>query len=98
MGRPFLSKLHLSMGMLTPSNTWFLGPNGVLNPNDISIGSAIFVGLTTVTDRPTGIPRYSVGNDRPHLRTYILRCGLAITTEELTLEQSTGRELQQTII
>ena len=40
-------------------------------PNDISIGSAVFAGLTTVTDRqtdrPTVRPRYSVCNNRPHL-------------------------------
>jgi len=29
------------------------GPTRVHNPNAISIGSAIFAGLTTVTDRPT---------------------------------------------
>jgi len=29
------------------------GPTEVLNPNGISIGSAIFAGLTTVTDRQT---------------------------------------------
>ena len=40
-------------GILTPSNTWFLGPTRVLNPNGISIGSAVFPGLTTVTDRQT---------------------------------------------
>jgi len=56
----------------------------VLNRNDISIGSAVFAGLTSVTgrhtDRPTDRhwPRYSVGNTlRPHLYTYrVLRCGL----------------------
>ena len=37
----------------------------VLNPDGISIGSAVFAGLTSVTDRP----RYSVSNNRPHLRT-----------------------------
>jgi len=36
-----------------PINIWFLGPTQVLNPNSISIGSAVFVGLTSVTDRPT---------------------------------------------
>jgi len=35
-----------------PSNTWFPGPTKVLNPSSISIGSAIFAGLTSVTDRP----------------------------------------------
>ena len=40
-------------GMWTPSNTWFLGPTRVLNPNGTSIGAAVFGGLTSVTDRPT---------------------------------------------
>jgi len=35
------------------SNTWFPGPTWVINPNGISIGSAVFAGLGTVTDRPT---------------------------------------------
>ena len=39
----------------------------------ISIGAAVFAGLTSVTDRPTDRPtdraRYSIGNNRPHLRT-----------------------------
>jgi len=37
------------------------------------MGSAIFAGLTSVTDRqtdrPTDRPRYSVSNSRPHLCT-----------------------------
>jgi len=32
------------------------------------MASAVFAGLTSVTDK-TDRPRYSVGNDRPHLRT-----------------------------
>jgi len=39
-----------------PSNTWFPGPTQVLNPNGISIGSAVFAGLTSVTDWPTDRP------------------------------------------
>jgi len=69
MERPFPpSKLALPMGDLDPSNTWFPGPTRVLNPNGISIGSAVFAELTSVTD-PTDRPHYSVGNNRPHLRT-----------------------------
>jgi len=40
------------MGDLDPSNTWFSGHTRVLNPNGISIGSAIFAGLTS--DRQIG--------------------------------------------
>ena len=36
-----------------PSNTRFPGPTQVHNPNGMLIGSAIFAGLTSVTDRPT---------------------------------------------
>ena len=35
------------------SNTWFLGPTRVLNPNGILIGAAVFAGVTSVTDRRT---------------------------------------------
>ena len=38
------------------SNTWFLGPTRVLNPNRISIGSAVCAGLNTVTDIHTDKP------------------------------------------
>ena len=45
------------MGDLDPSNTWFLGPcTQVHNPNGILIGSAVFAGLTSVTDKPTDRP------------------------------------------
>jgi len=33
-----------------PSNTWFLGSTRVRSPNGISIGRAVFAGLTTVTN------------------------------------------------
>jgi len=38
------------------SNTQFPGPTRILNPNGISIGSAVFAGLTSVTDRQTDRP------------------------------------------
>jgi len=42
-------------------------------PNDISIASVVFAGLTSVTDwqtdRHTDRQRYSVGNNRPQVRT-----------------------------
>ena len=45
-----------------------LQPTRVHIPNGTSIGSAVFA-VTSVTDRQTDRPRYSVGNNRPHLRT-----------------------------
>jgi len=54
MGRPFPLKIaHYHGGSGPPSNTWFPGSNRVLNPRGISIGSAVFAGLTNVTDRAT---------------------------------------------
>jgi len=38
-------------------------------PNDICIGSTVLSGLTIATDRQTDSPRYSVCNNRQHLRT-----------------------------
>jgi len=53
------SILPIPMGIWTPCNTWFLGLTGVLNPNGISIASAVFPGLTSVidwqTDRQTAL-------------------------------------------
>ena len=63
-----------------PSNTWFPGPTRVLNPNGISIGSAVFARLTSVADRQTDrqTARYLVGNNRPHL--HIRSTGDAVLT------------------
>jgi len=44
-----IAPLHGRSGV--PSNTRFLGPTIVYNSNGISIGSAVFAGLTIVTDR-----------------------------------------------
>jgi len=76
MGRLFPRKLPLPMGDLDPHliHGSLDPPESVLNPNGISIGSAVIAGLTSVTDRPTDRPRYSVGNNRPHLPSkYVVR-------------------------
>jgi len=54
-------------GIWTSSNTWFPGPTRVLNPNDISIGSAVLAGLTSVTDRQTDHANRSVTIDRSYV-------------------------------
>jgi len=77
MGELDPSKLPLPIGgSRPPSNTWFPGfTAGVLNPNGISIGSAVFAGsLVWQTDRPC----YSVSNSSSHLRTWYGQCGLII--------------------
>jgi len=50
-----ISHSHEASGVWTglPSNTWFLGPTRVHNPNGIPIVSAVFAGLTIVTSRQT---------------------------------------------
>jgi len=68
--------------MCTPSNTWLLGPTRVHIPNGISIGSAVFAGITTVTDRPSDTPRYSVCNNRSHLRSTAMRPKTLPTTKK----------------
>jgi len=79
-GPPIPVKIAHSHGECWPaSNTWFFWPTQVLNTDGISIGSADFAGLTSVTDRQTDRPRYSVCNNRPHLSMYVvLRWGLII--------------------
>jgi len=89
-GRPSHSKLPLPMRESgPPSSTWFPEPIWVLNPNGISIGSAIFAGLTSVIDQLTDWPRptepptlqqtdrpcYLVGNNRPPQCTWYVWCG-----------------------
>jgi len=61
-----------------PPYTWFLGPTRLSIPNGISIGSAVFAGLTVLqTDRLTGRPtnrsRYSVSSNRPYLASAAMR-------------------------
>jgi len=74
---PFRLIIALSHGGSEP--TWFFGPIRILNPNGMSIGWAVSAGLTSLTDRPKDRPRYLVGSNRLHLRTYVvLRCGLII--------------------
>ena len=65
--RHFQSKLSLRTGDLDPPSrpTWFLGITRVRNQNGISIGLAVFAGLTIVADRQTDRPRYpsvAIGN------------------------------------
>jgi len=63
------SKLPMCMG-ISPFNTWFLGSTWVHIQYNMSMSSAIFAGLTNVTDRQTDQQtRYSICNNR-------LRCGL----------------------
>jgi len=57
MGRPIPSTLPVPIEWSgLSSNVWFHGPTRVLNPNGISIGSAVFAVLTNVTDRETERP------------------------------------------
>jgi len=68
------------------------GPTRVLNPNGISIDSAVFAGLSSVTDRQinrqtdrqTTLLGVFRGNNRPHQR-IILRCRLIITSGQSNL-------------
>jgi len=72
-GRPFsrlklpIAPSHGEWGCGPPSNIWFFGPIGAQNPNGTSIGSVVFAGLTTVTDRQTDKPR-SVTTGRIYVR------------------------------
>jgi len=51
------------------SSTRFLGTIRVHNQNGISIGSAIFAGLTIITDRQTIGQAISICSNKPHLAT-----------------------------
>ena len=62
MGCPFPLKIAPSHGGSgPPSNTWFPGPTGVLNPNGMSISLAVFAEqVISVTDGPTDHATQSV--------------------------------------
>jgi len=88
---PTRSKLPLPMGRSgASSNTWFPGPTQVISPNGIWIGSAVFVGLTSVTDRQTDHTTRSV--TILATSTYVvLQCGLIIATRMWVNAQGDGR-------
>ena len=79
MIRPFPLKIGpCDVGSGPPSNTWFLGPTPVLNPNGISIRSAVLQGsLLWHTDRRTNHATRSVTIGRIYVYV-VLRCGLII--------------------
>jgi len=54
-------------------NTWFLGPTRDLNPNSISIGAAVFVGLTSVADWQTDHATRSITIDRIYVCSTTMR-------------------------
>ena len=76
----WFSGIRQVASVCTPPATCFLLLTRVHDPNGISIGSAVFTELNTVTDRqtdrPTDRPRYSVCNSGPHLAYVVLRCGV----------------------
>ena len=62
----------------TPSNTWLLESTRVLNPNGISIASAVFAGLTSVTDKQTDRqPTISRSVTIGRIYTYVVYCDAA---------------------
>ena len=66
---------------LAPSNACFLGHIRVQNPNGFSIGSAVFAGLTSLTDRQTDHAIRSATIDRIYLRIvlYTMRSKTEVT-------------------
>jgi len=76
---------------------WLHGPTRVLKPNGISIGSAVFAGLTSVsdrhTDRPTDHATRSITTGRTYVRIVgLLRCGLKTNNRLLFLERQSTRK------
>ena len=70
---PFPKYCPFPWGIWTASNTWFPGPTRVSNRNGISIGSAFFAGITSVTDRPTDHATRSVTTGRIYVRSTAMR-------------------------
>jgi len=60
------------LGIWTSRNTWFIGPTRVRNANGNLIVSAVFAGLTSVTDRQSD-RQTDRQTDRPR---YWVRCGV----------------------
>ena len=88
---PFPLKIVPSYGGSgPPSNAWFSGPTRVLNPIGISIGSAVFAGLTSVTDRPTDHATRSVTIDRVYCTSKYGQCGVIIMAVALSRGLESG--------
>ena len=78
---------------VSPSNTRFLGLTRSCQPNDISIGSAVFAGLTVVTNTQTYRPMIcSISSNCPHLALQCRRCWLKQNVT-YTLPLLVGRDL-----
>ena len=73
MAAPSPQNSPFPWGTWTPSNTWFLGTTSVVNPNRISITSAVFAGLTTGTDRQTDHTIRSVTVGHIYIRSTAMR-------------------------
>jgi len=73
MGRPFPPQN-------CPFNDRIPGPTRIFNPNGISIGAAMFAGLTSVTDRQTDHATRSVAIDRIYVRSAAMRPNIGNAT------------------
>ena len=75
MGRSFpsLKTAPFHEGIWALSNTWFLGTTRVNNAKGISIGSAVFTGLTIATDRETDHATPSVTIGRIYISSTAMR-------------------------
>ena len=68
-------KCPIPLGFWTPSNIWFIRQSKSLPPNQLTIGSAIFAGLTSVPNTLTH--RSDICHNRLHLSQHV-QCGLKI--------------------
>ena len=67
-----------------------LRPALVHNPNGISIGSAVFAGLTTVTDRQTDHATRSVTTGRIYVRSTAMRPKMKLSKQKTCAEHNGG--------
>jgi len=80
-----------------PSNTRFPEPTRAHNPNGISIGSAVFVRLTTTSDRPTDHDTRSVRIDRIYVGSTAMRPNNN-NEKELRKPQSKERKIPTRVV
>jgi len=80
---PFPNALFLVGGIWTPHNTWFFGPTQVYIQNGISISLAVLAQLVVMSNRHTHTQTRNINNNRPHLCTLCMQCGLIMALEFL---------------